>query len=376
LNHKRDYYEVLDVTREASEQEIKTAYRRLAMKHHPDRNPESKEEAEERFKELTEAYSVLADPQKRAAYDRFGHAGVSGSGGGGPDFNSSIFTDFEDIFGDLFGFGGDIFGRSGRGRSRNAGGVDLRYDLEISLEEAAAGLQTKIKIPRWEACSLCEGTGAKPGSKPISCPTCGGRGQLRHQQGFFTVTRTCPQCQGMGQVIRESCSQCKGEGRVKSERVLDLRIPAGVDDGTRLRVAGEGGVAGRGSAAGDLYVILKIREHTFFERRGNDLYYTIPISITQAALGAEVTVPTLRGEERLRIPEGTQSGSVFRLRGFGMPSVESRGHGDLYISVFVVTPTRLSRDHRRWLEMLAPVVRVNNQPLERRAAEKVKDTFG
>jgi molecular chaperone DnaJ len=373
LNNKRDYYEVLDVTREASEQEIKTAYRRLAMQHHPDRNPERQAESEEKFKELTEAYSVLADPQKRAAYDRFGHAGVSG--GGAPDFGSGIFSDFEDIFGDLFGFG-DIFGRTGRARTRSAGGVDLRYDLEITLEEAATGLQTKIKIPRWEACDSCQGSGAKAGSKPLNCPTCGGRGQLRHQQGFFTVTRTCPQCQGMGQVIREHCSLCKGEGRVKSERVLDLKIPAGVDDGTRLRVAGEGGVGTRGGAPGDLYVILKIHEHTFFERRGNDLYYTIPISISQAALGADIAVPTLHGEERLRIPEGTQSGSVFRLRGLGMPSVEGRGHGDLYISVFVVTPTRLSRDNRRWLEMLGPAVRVDNQPLERRAAEKVKDVFG
>ena len=375
MKHKRDYYEVLAVTREASEQEIKSAYRRLALEHHPDRNPDRKEESEEKFKEITEAYSVLADPQKRAAYDRFGHAGVGGPGFGAPDFNSTIFSDFEDIFGDLFGFG-DVFGRTGRGRARSAGGVDLRYDLEISLEEAATGLQTKIKIPRWEACNACEGTGAKPGSKPVNCPTCGGRGQLRHQQGFFTVTRTCPQCQGLGQVIREVCGHCKGEGRVKSERVLDLKIPPGVDDGTRLRVAGEGGVATRGSAPGDLYVILKIREHTFFERRGNDLYLTIPISISQAALGADMVVPTLRGEQRLRIPEGTQSGSVFRLRGLGMPSLEGRGHGDLYISVFVVTPTRLAREHRRWLEILAPFVRIDNQPLERRAAEKVKDIFG
>jgi molecular chaperone DnaJ len=375
LRQKRDYYEVLTVTREASEQEIKSAYRRLGLQHHPDRNPESKEESEERFKEITEAYSVLADPQKRAAYDRFGHAAVGGAGGGAPDFNSSIFSDFEDIFGDLFGFG-DVFGRTGRGRSRSAGGIDLRYDLEITLEEAATGLDTKIKIPRWEACNTCGGSGAKPGSKPVSCPTCGGRGQLRHQQGFFTVTRTCPQCQGLGQVIREMCGHCKGEGRVTADRVLDLPIPAGVEDGQRLRITGEGGVATRGSGPGDLYVILKIREHAFFERRGNDLYYTIPISISQAALGAEITVPTLRGEYQLRIPESTQSGAAFRVRGLGMPTLEGRGHGDLYISVFVVTPTRLSRDHRRWLEILAPFVRVDNHPLERRAAEKVKDIFG
>jgi molecular chaperone DnaJ len=374
LKQKRDYYEVLGVSREATDQEIKSAYRRLAMQHHPDRNPNSKDESEEKFKEITEAYSVLADAQKRAAYDRFGHQAVSG-GGGGPDFNSTIFSDFEDIFGDLFGFG-DVFGRGGRGRTRNSGGIDLRYDLEISLEEAAKGLETKIKIPRWEPCSICGGTGAKAGSKPITCTTCNGRGQLRHQQGFFTVTRTCPQCQGMGQMIRDVCTACKGEGRASADRVLDLRIPAGVDDGTRLRVSGEGGVATRGSAPGDLYVILKVREHEYFERKGNDLYFTIPISISQASLGADIVVPTIRGEERLRIPEGTQSGSVFRLRNMGMPSLEGRGTGDLYVSVFVVTPTRLSRDHKRWLEILAPFVRVDNHPLERSAAEKVKDIFG
>jgi molecular chaperone DnaJ len=374
LSQKRDYYEVLGVSREASDQEIKSAYRRLAMQHHPDRNPDNKEESEEKFKEITEAYTILADAQKRAAYDRYGHQAVSGSGAG-PDFNSTIFSGFEDIFGDLFGFG-DIFGRGGRGGSRSNGGIDLRYDLELTLEEAAKGLETKIKIPRWEACSACEGTGAKPGSKPVTCTTCNGRGQLRHQQGFFTVTRTCPQCQGLGQMVRDACVVCKGEGRMSADRVLDLRIPPGVDEGTRLRVSGEGGVAARGGVPGDLYVILKVREHEFFERRGTDLYYTIPISVSQAALGADIKVPTLSGEEKLRIPEGTQSGAMFRVRNQGMPSLEGRGRGDLYVSVFVVTPTRLSRDQKRWLEILAPFVRVDNRPLERSAAEKVKDVIG
>jgi molecular chaperone DnaJ len=375
LNQKRDYYEVLGIGRDASDQEIKSAYRRLAMQHHPDRNPESQEEAEEKFKEITEAYSVLADAQKRAGYDRYGHTAVGGGVGWSPDFTSTIFSDFEDIFGDLFGFG-DAFGRTGRARGRAPGGIDLRYDLEIGLEEAAAGMETKIKIPRWESCPDCEGTGAKKGSRPANCPACGGRGQLRHQQGFFTVTRTCPQCQGVGQVIRDLCSNCKGEGRVNAERVLSLKIPPGVNDGTRLRVGGEGGVAARGSGPGDLYVILRVREHPFFERRGNDLHCTLPISISQATLGAEIPVPSLRGQERLRIAEGTQSGSVFRLRGLGMPILEGRGHGDLYITVLVVTPTHLSREHRRWLEILAPFVRVDNKPLGRRASEKVKDIFG
>jgi molecular chaperone DnaJ len=375
LKQKRDYYEVLGIGREASDQEIKSSYRRLAMQHHPDRNPESQEEAEEKFKEITEAYSVLADAQKRAVYDRYGHTAVGGAAGWSPDFTSTIFSDFEDIFGDLFGFG-DVFGRTGRPRGRSPGGIDLRYDLAISLEEAAAGMETKIKIPRWEPCPGCEGSGAKKGSRPISCTTCGGRGQLRHQQGFFTVTRACPQCQGMGQVIRDLCTHCKGEGRVNTERVLGLKIPPGVDEGTRLRVAGEGGVATRGSAPGDLYVILKVREHSYLERRGSDLHYTIPVSISQASLGAEILVPTLNGQERLHIPEGTQGGSVFRLRGLGMPILEGRGHGDLYVTVIVVTPTQLSREHRRWLEILAPLVRIDNKPLGRRASEKVRDIFG
>jgi len=375
LNHKRDYYEVLGVGREASDTEIKSAYRRLAMQHHPDRNPDNQEEAGEKFKEITEAYSVLADTQKRAAYDRYGHAGLSSGGNWTPDFNSTIFSDFEDIFGDLFGFG-DVFGRGGGRRTRTVGGVDLRYDLAITLEEAAKGLETKIKIPRWEPCATCEGTGAKKGSKAITCPTCGGRGQLRQQQGFFTVMRTCPQCQGMGQVIKDLCPACHGEGRSNQERVLGLKIPPGVDDGTRLRVAGEGGVATRGTAPGDLYVILKVREHPFFERRGNDLYCTIPVSIAQASLGAEIQVPTLDGEERLHISEGAQSGQVFRLRGMGMPVLEGRGRGDLYVAILVVTPTHLSREQKRWLEALAPFVRVENKPIGRRSGEKARDIFG
>jgi molecular chaperone DnaJ len=373
LNNKRDYYEILGIDRQASDQEIKSAYRKLAMQHHPDRNPENKEEAEEKFKEITEAYSVLADSQKRAAYNQFGPAGVSSTGGWSPDFSSTIFSDFEDLFGDFFGFGG--FGRGTHARRRASRGADLRYDLEISLEEAARGLETKIKIPRSETCSDCHGTGAKKGSEPVTCPACGGRGQIRHQQGFFTVSRTCSQCRGMGQVMREACPGCRGKGQVQQEKVLGLKIPAGVEEGTRLRVSGEGEAGSMGGPHGDLYVVLRVREHPYFDRQGNDLYYTIPISIAQATLGAEIRVPTLRGQERLRIPEGTQNGSVFRLRGSGMPSVDGRRQGDLYVSVYVVTPTGLSREQRRMFEMLNPAVRVENHPLERRASEKVKDVF-
>ena len=374
MNNKRDYYEVLGIDRQASEQTIKSAYRRLALQHHPDRNPENKEEAEEKFKEITEAYSVLADSQKRAAYDQFGHAGVGPTGGWSPDFSSTIFADFEDLFGDFFGLGG--FGRGPRQRRRASRGTDLRYDLEISLEEAARGIETKIKIPRSETCSDCRGSGAKQGSPPITCPGCGGRGQIRHQQGFFTVSRTCPQCLGMGQVVREACPACAGKGRIHEEKVLGLKIPAGVEEGTRLRVSGEGEAGEMGGPHGDLYVILRIREHAFFDRQGNDLYYTIPISITQAALGAEIKVPTLKGQERLRIPEGTQNGTVIRLRGFGMPSVDGRRQGDLYVSVYVVTPTRLSREQRHVFEMLQPAMRVENRPLERRPSHKAKDILG
>ncbi len=373
MNQKRDYYEVLGVDRNASEQELKSAYRRLALQYHPDRNPDNKEEATERFKEITEAYGVLADPQKRAAYDRYGHAGVSGSGGFSPDFSSTIFSDFEDIFGDLFGFGG-VFGRHRRSRAQR--GDDLRYDLEISFEEAANGLETKIKIPRWETCTDCGGRGGKRGTAPVTCNTCGGRGQIRHQQGFFTLTQTCPRCHGMGQVLREKCPACGGEGRVREERVLSIKIPPGVEDGMRLRVSGEGEAGVQGGPPGDLYVVLRVREHPFFERRGSDLYCTVPISITQAALGTELKIPTLRGHERLRIPEGTQPGSVFRLRGMGLPRVDGHGQGDLYVNVQVVVPTHLSREQRRLLEALSSTIRVENKPVARRGSENVKNGFG
>jgi molecular chaperone DnaJ len=374
LNQKRDYYEVLGVSRGAGEQEIKSAYRRMALQHHPDRNPNDKETAEERFKELTEAYSILADPQKRAAYDHYGHAAFNGTRGWSPDFSSTIFSDFEDILGDFFGFG-DIFGGGRPRRARPQRGADLRYDLEISFEEAATGLDTKIKIPRWENCPGCNGSGAKQGSSPVTCSACGGRGQIRQTQGFFSIARTCPQCAGAGRVIRDPCPSCRGEGRVRQEKILSIKIPAGVDDGTRLRVGGEGEAGLLSGPPGDLYVALRVREHPFFHRHGSDLYCTVPVSVAQAPLGAHIKVPTLKGEEALRIPEGTQSESVFRLRGKGFPSLNGRGHGDLFVKVHVTIPQRLSREQRRLFESLAESIRTENKPLPKRVAEKVKSFF-
>lgn len=375
VNQKRDYYEVLGVSRGATDQEIKSAYRRLALQHHPDRNPGNKEESEERFKEITEAYSVLADSDKRAAYDRFGFAAVGGAGGGAPDFSSTIFSGLEDLFGSFFDLE-ELFGQ-GRGRRvRAERGADLRYEMEISFEEAASGLDTKIKIPRTETCPSCHGSGSRNGSQMAACSACGGRGQVRYSQGFFTVSRTCPQCRGTGQVNRDPCPDCHGEGRVRREKVLGIKVPAGVDDGTRLRISGEGEAGHHGGPPGDLYVALKVRPHPYFERRGEDLYVRIPLSITQAALGTDIKVPTLRGQEKLKVPEGTQPGAVFRLRGHGMPVLNGRGHGNLYVLVEVVIPHRLSREQRRTLESLAPSVEVENKPVERASSEKVKDVFG
>ncbi len=371
MNGKRDYYEILGVERSATDQEVKSAYRRLALQYHPDRNPGNLEESTEKFKEITEAYGILADPQKRGAYDRFGHAGVSGSGGFSAD--STIFSDFEDILGDFFNMG-DVFGR-GAGSSRRprpARGSDLRYDLEISFEEAVFGIDSKIKIPRLETCPSCRGTGAKKGSHPATCTACGGRGSIRQQQGFFTLTRACPQCRGAGQVIRDGCPDCHGEGRLRQEKVLSLKIPAGVDEGTRLRVAGEGEAGGLGGEAGDLYVVVRVRDHAFFERRGNDLFCTMPVSVAQATLGADLKVPTLHGQEKLRLPEGTQPGSVFRLRGKGVPSLDGHGHGDLYVSVQVVVPAHLNREQREIMQSFGAFQRVENKPISRQPSEKVE----
>jgi molecular chaperone DnaJ len=375
--HQRDYYEVLGVTRTASVEEIKAAYRKCALKWHPDRNPENKAEAEVKFRESAEAYSVLSDSEKRQVYDTYGHAGLSGAGGG-VDFSGTIFQDFHDIFGDFFGFE-DLFsgGRRG-GRRRSQRGSDLRYDMSLTFEEASTGVNTKIKIPRQEFCGACNGTGAKAGTGVTACQTCAGRGQVAYQQGFFTITRTCPACQGAGQIIKERCMECRGQGRVEKETTIELRIPPGVDTGTRLRVQGEGEPGPNGGPSGDLYVVLEVKEHPFFERRGADLYCTIPVSIAQATLGAELQVPGLGGEEKLKIPEGTQSGAVFRVRGKGLADPHGGGKGDLYYHVRVLTPTKLTREQRKLIEQLGSSLKVDNKPAERGSSlfDKVKDIFG
>jgi molecular chaperone DnaJ len=376
---QRDYYEILGVAKTASVDEIKSAYRQAAMKWHPDRNPEHKEEAALRFRESTEAYSILSDAQKRQIYDTYGHAGLAGAGAQ-PDFNGTIFQDFHDIFGDFFGFE-DLFGAAGGrrgGRSRVKRGADLRYDMTLSFDEAAMGVSTKIRVPRMEYCEACNGTGAKRGTGVVNCQACGGRGQLVYQQGFFTVNRTCPNCQGAGQIVKEHCAECRGQGRRERERTIELRIPPGVDTGTRLRVQGEGEPGPNGGPAGDLYVVLEVKEHKFFERRGADLYCTMPLSMAQATLGTELQIPGLNGEETLKIPEGTQSGAVFRLKGKGLPDPHGGGRGDLYFHVRVLTPTKLTREQRKLMEQLHATMKVENKPAERDSNifDKVKDIFG
>jgi molecular chaperone DnaJ len=378
-SNKRDYYETLSVGREAPADQLKSAYRKAALKWHPDRNPDNKIEAEEEFRQATEAYSVLSDPQKRSLYDRYGHAGVQQATGGFGGFDASIFEDFHDIFGDLFGMG-DVFGggrRQGTRGRRGQRGADLRYDLSLSFEEAATGVKTKIKVFRHENCSACNGTGAKSGSGMATCQTCQGHGQLHYQQGFFSISRTCPSCQGAGQVIREACAACRGQGRIERDRVLEVAVPAGVDSETRLRLAGEGEPGVNGGASGDLYVFFQVKEHPFFERRNADLFCTIPVSFMQASLGTKIRVPTLHGDEELEIPEGTQSGQIFRRKGKGLPNPHG-GRGDLYINVRVDIPTKLTREQKRILEQLGQVMKVENKPAERSTSffDKVKDIFG
>jgi molecular chaperone DnaJ len=349
---KRDYYEVLGVGRDSDPQEIKSAYRKLAIQYHPDKNAGDKG-AEERFKEAAEAYSVLSNAEKRARYDRFGHAGLGQGAGGFQGFDPDIFSDFSDILGDFFGFG-DVFGGSQR-QSRSRRGADLRYDLTISFKEAAFGIKTKIKIPRREACAHCKGVGADPDGGLATCSACGGQGNVRHQQGFFTISRTCSNCQGSGQFIEKACAECRGNGYLQKEKVLELKIPAGVDAGSRLRVSGEGDGGAPNGAPGDLYVIISVQEHDFFQREDHHILCTLPITFSTAALGGEVTVPTLEDQEQIKIPAGTQSDTVFRLKGRGIVSLNGRGKGDQLIQVTVVTPTKLSREQKELFSQLAEI---------------------
>ncbi|NMF88696.1 molecular chaperone DnaJ [Aromatoleum petrolei] len=371
---KRDYYDVLGVNRDATDDEIKKAYRKLAMKHHPDRNPDNKE-AEEKFKEGKEAYEILSDAQKRGAYDRYGHAGVdpsAGPGPGGQGFDG--FADaFSDIFGDIFGGGG------GRGRSNVYRGADLRYNLEISLEEAARGAEKTIRIPTVEECDTCHGSGAKPGTQPKPCPTCGGAGQVRIQQGFFSIQQTCPKCHGTGRIIPDPCRDCGGAGRVKRQKTLEVKIPAGIDEGMRLRHAGHGEPGVNGGPPGDLYVEIHIRQHSVFQRENDDLHCEMPISFTTAALGGEIEIPTLEGMARLKIPAETQSGRVFRLRGKGIRNVRSQAHGDLMCHVVVETPVNLTERQKELLRDFEEVSRGDadrHNPKAKSWMDKVKEFFG
>lgn len=365
---KRDYYEVLGVARDASESDIKSAYRKLAVKYHPDKNPGDKG-AEEKFKEAAEAYSVLSDPDKRRMFDTYGHQGAAATGFGG--FDPSVFTGFEDILGDFFGFG-DLFGAGRRRRGGAHPGDDLRFDIELTFEQAALGCEMKVKVPRLEACEACRGTGSSTGGRVV-CSTCHGRGQVRYQQGFFSISRPCSHCGGEGRVVKDPCPTCDGHGRIRRERALTLKIPAGVESGSRLRLHGEGNAGSDGGRRGDLYVFIHVRDHEFFRREDTNIYCTIPISFVQASLGDSIKVRTLYGEELIKIPDGTQTGTVFRLEGKGIPSLEGHGRGDQYVSVNVVVPRRVTREQRKLLQELDRLLREQGE--DKSAFEKVKDIF-
>ena len=368
---RQDYYEVLGVSRDVSDQELKSAYRKQALKYHPDRNP-GDHAAEERFKEASEAYQVLSDAEKRAAYDRYGHAGLGGSGFSGGPFAGGV--DISDIFGDLFG---EMFSSGGSGHrgSRQHRGDDLRFDLAIDFEDAIFGAETEIRIRRLETCSECKGRGSTSGRGPTMCGQCHGRGQIRYQQGFFSVARTCGTCGGTGQVIGDPCSACRGETRATKELKLNVKVPPGVEDGTRIRYAGEGDAGRAGGPKGDLYVVLSIRPHDFFERHGHDLHCVIPISFPQAALGDEFEIKGIDGPVNIKVPEGTQSGRELRIRGRGVPYLNEKGHGDLVVRVVVQIPRKLSRMQRETVQKLAETMTVDNKPTSPGLLEKMKDLF-
>ncbi|HMV11610.1 MAG TPA: molecular chaperone DnaJ [Nitrosomonas sp.] len=367
---KRDYYEVLGISRDADENEIKKAYRKLAMKHHPDRNA-GDTKAEEKFKEAKEAYEILSDASKRAAYDQYGHAGVDTSAAGaghGQGFGDA----FSDIFGDIFGM------RGGGGRSNVHRGADLRYNLEITLEQAARGSETKIRIPTMTTCDTCNGSGAKPGTSPKTCSTCDGHGQVRMQQGFFSIQQTCPKCHGSGKMITSPCSSCHGAGRIKQHKTLNVKIPIGVDDGDRIRLSGEGEAGINGGPAGDLYVVIQLSSHPVFQREGNDLHCEIPISFATAALGGEIEVPTLEGHAKIKISAETQTGKIFRLRGKGIKGVRSNSAGDLLCHVAVETPVNLTARQKELLQELEDISQKDNSRHSPRAKswmEKAREFF-
>ena len=372
---KADYYEVLGVARDVSDQELKSAYRKLAMQHHPDRNP-GDHAAEERFKQASEAYQVLSDADKRAAYDRFGHAGVSG---GGPGFGGNPFgggVDIGDLFGDLFGEMFNVGGQQQHRASRQQRGDDLRFDLTVDFEAAIFGTETEVKIRRRDTCDACHGSGSASGRGPKTCAQCQGRGQVRYQQGFFSVARACGACGGTGQVIADPCLTCRGETRVIKEIKLNVKVPPGVESGTRIRYSGEGDAGRAGAAKGDLYVVLAIRPHEFFERDGHNLHCVIPISFPQAALGAEIEIAAIDGPVTLRIPEGTQSGRELRVRGRGVPILNGKGNGDLIVKVMVEIPRKLNRAQRELVSQLAESMAVDNKPASPSLIEKMKDLFG
>ena len=367
---KKDFYEVLGVNRDASDDDIKKSYRKLAMKFHPDRNPDNPK-SEAQFKEAKEAYEVLCDPQKRAAYDQYGHAGVDPSMGAG----AAGMGGFADAFGDIFG---DIFG-GGRSRSNVYRGADLRYNLEVALEEAARGTETKIRIPTLEECATCHGSGAKPGTQPVKCTTCDGHGQVRMQQGFFSIQQTCPKCHGSGKIVQTPCATCRGAGRLKQHKTLSVKIPAGVDEGDRIRLSGEGEAGVNGGPAGDLYVVIHLKAHAVFQRDHNDLHCEMPISFATAALGGEIDIPTLDGHAKIKVPTETQSGQVFRLRGKGIKQVRGSQQGDLFCHVVLETPVNLTA---RQKELLREFEAINDKdpgahnPRSKSFMEKVREFFG